>query len=100
MIRERADVKPEILRAKLPGYMAQGLEDYLFDRVPPGGFLLAVLENDLKQAALRADSANSIALWKWGVFMWNQVRYDCQGSEEIVAKWLFGDDGDDGDDNG
>lgn len=90
MIEKREDVKRDIADSGLPHYMAQGMEHYLFDRVQPGSFLLAVFQNDLKQAALRADSQNLSLLGRWGLFMWKNVPSDCQGSEKKVAAWLYG----------
>jgi hypothetical protein len=72
----------------IPGYMIGGLVRYVFDRIPPGGFLRAVLENDLMNAAGRADDANRARLHAYCMFLYNHVPASCKGSPANVAAWL------------
>lgn len=72
----------------IPGYMIGGLVRYVFGRIPPGGFLRAVLENDLMGAAGKADEFNRPRLHTYCMFLYNYVPASCKGSPERVAAWL------------
>lgn len=72
-------VPPETL-SSLKRYIEQGVEI--------GGFLRAVLENDLFGAVNRADFANGIALLNIVRFIFNTLPYQCHGSHEKVEDWL------------
>ncbi len=61
-IREQWDQVANQYRGTIPYYTIEGLENYLFDKVPVGHFLSAVLDNDLFEAVGRADDENSKAL--------------------------------------
>jgi len=70
------------------------IDRYVKERVPTGGFLEAVLCNDLREAYNRADDQNFIAL-PWIVFyLYNEVPGDCWGSLRAVKNWLAGPDED------
>lgn len=64
------------------------LNRYVFDHLPPGGFLYAVLTNNLKESFARADDQNLSALPAIVSFMYNHMPADCQGSPQRVAAWL------------
>jgi len=76
----------------IPRAIEQGLKHYRDRRLAPGGFLRAVLENNLAEAVGRAD-ANSLAALK-EIVMW--VRWempgDAWGAPDRVAAWLNGDE--------
>ncbi len=74
--------------AIIPGHMHGGVERYVEFGIPPGGFLEAVLCNDLKGAVGRADSVNKMFLEKWVEYVTWYLPYQSQGSPEIVAKWM------------
>ena len=71
----------------IPSYMEYGLRAYINEGAIPGGFLLAVLENDLKGAINRADSSNLKNLVAYSYFLYNDAPADCYGSPEKVAAW-------------
>jgi hypothetical protein len=75
-------------RYTIPGYMIDGLEDYINRHVPPGGFLRAVLENDLVEAVKRADNANMAALPAYARYLYNFAPRDAWGSPAKVKAWL------------
>ncbi len=79
-----ADVKWD----QIPAHMREGIRAYVEDRRPIGHFLTALLSNDLKNAALRADDANRAALADWVGFIYEYAPSNCWGSPEIVAAWL------------
>lgn len=72
----------------LPSYMIPGLMRYLVDRVEPGDFLMAVLENDLRRACERADDVNRATLANYVQFLYNYAPSPAWGSKEKVRAWL------------
>jgi len=66
------------------------LQRYVEERLPTGSFLRAVLCNDLIGAIGRADSESVGELQAIITFLFNEVRSDCYGSPEKVARWLAG----------
>ena len=73
---------------ELPDYMVGPMQRYLEHGIPPGGFLTAVLENDLFAAVSRADQQNLASLKDWVVFIYNEVPNSAHGSPEKVDKWV------------
>jgi hypothetical protein len=65
-----------------------GLRRYAENRIPPGGFLRAVLENNLREAVGRADLANQAALIEIVKVIYNELPAECWGSPEKVEAWL------------
>lgn len=72
----------------LPDHIRGGMERYVFDRIPPGSFLRAVLENDLKEAIGRADDINIKRIHDIVLFVVNGLPQSCQGSVDRVRGWL------------
>lgn len=72
----------------LPEHSKAGLDAYVEDGIPPGGFLQAVLSNDLKEAFGRADIENRTHMFEIVNYMYNEMPVRCQGSREIVEAWL------------
>lgn len=72
----------------LPTHMREGVRDYVLHGREPGGFLRAVLENDLVEAFARADSINSALMSEWATFLYNEMPYEAWGSPEKVEKWI------------
>jgi len=66
----------------------ESLDKYANERVPPGGFLQAVLENNLMEAMGRADEFNRVALFNICKYVYNNLPVDCHGSPEKVKRWL------------
>jgi hypothetical protein len=66
----------------------QGLDRYANERIPTGGFLRAVLENDLRGACERADDENAHDLYEIVRYCYNRIPAVCWGSPESVKKWL------------
>ena len=61
---------------------------YAKDRIPTGGFLHAVLRNDLRDACARADSGNLATLADIVRFCYWEIPADCWGSPDHVDEWL------------
>lgn len=72
---------------EIPGYTLAQLEDYRDKHRPVGGFLRALLANDLMSAVLRADSENIHALpaiTHWAIA---NLPSHAWGSYAQVAAW-------------
>ena len=67
------------------------LNNYAYKKIPTGGFLEAVLCNDLSNAFGRADSDNILAMHQIVKFVYNKLPCGCWGSKEIVDAWLNGE---------
>ena len=72
----------------IPDYMIGTLVRYVVNRIAPGDFLMAVLENDFMEACGRADSSNIGCLDAYAKFLYNYVPANCKGSREAVKAWL------------
>lgn len=72
----------------VPDHTRGALERYVFDRYEPGGFLTAVLCNDLMAAIARADSQNIQALKDICQFIYNEIPSNAWGSPKNIANWL------------
>lgn len=66
------------------------LDKYAADRIPTGGFLQSVLENDLVGALGRADPDNKQDIAEIVQYIYNFLPHICWGSPERVKKWLKG----------
>lgn len=80
------DYESEIMM--LPAHMHFGIISYIEDGVPPGGFLTALFENDLKNFAMRADHTNRHHLLDFVSYMVWHMPAVCHGSPEKVAAWI------------
>lgn len=72
----------------LPDHMKDGMKLYLEHGIEPGGFMLAVLTNDLKGAVGRADHINMKYLTNIVAYCYNDIPSDSWGSPEKVEAWL------------
>lgn len=75
------------LKELVPDHMHQGLRLWIEQGVLPGGFMTAVLENDLKEALARADHINRECLFNIVSFLYNFAPGPCWGSPEKVSAW-------------
>lgn len=77
----------------IPDYMRGGLIRYFNNRLPPGGFLTAVLSNDLMEAFSHADETNRHCMRAYVMWLYNEApgrSSGAWGSPEAVEKWLDG----------
>jgi hypothetical protein len=88
MITAREDVSPIMRKLGLPYYMDDAVERYLFDRIMPGGFLHAVIENNFRDAAFRADDENSQCLREWAMLLHDHFPWKAHGSPERFLDWI------------
>lgn len=73
---------------KLPEHMQPGARGYIEKGLPPGGFLRAVLENDLVGAFAKADEVNTREMYWWAEWLYNEAPSACWGSPEKVTAWI------------
>ena len=74
-------------RLGLPPYMKDGVVLWVTRGIRPGGFLMAVMENSLVDAFLRADDNNTSAMRDWANFVYNDLPAGCHGSTQKVREW-------------
>ena len=82
---------PEIrdsLEVAVPEHILPGLQRYVEHHIEPGGFLRAVLENDLKEAFGRADEEARLGMFHIVCWLYNIAPSDCWGSPAKVKAWL------------
>ena len=74
----------------IPDRMQGGLIRYFNQRIPPGHFLTAVLENNLVEAVNRADDENVHCLKAYVMWLYNVPpgRPTGWGSQKAVTEWL------------
>lgn len=72
----------------IPEYMYGALYRYITYRIPPGGFLTAVICNDLMDAISKADGTNIHILKNYVQFLYNEAPSGCWGSRQIYNEWL------------
>ena len=76
----RTWVFPDLTYGSLHRFVVHGIE--------PGGFLTAVLSNDLQGACGNADEENLDALPGIVAFIYNRVPSSSQGSLDRVHEWM------------
>lgn len=74
---------------RLPEDAREDARDYVEHREAPGGFLMAVLTNNLVDAFALADPTNREALADWALWLWNDIPRECWGSRDKVERWLY-----------
>jgi len=72
----------------IPRDIKQQIDNYIDNGIPPADFLYAVLINDLRQVAGRADIINRIHLYDIIVYLEKFMPNMAWGSAERVEKWL------------
>ena len=72
----------------VPEHIVDGLWLYLNNRIEPGGFLEAVLSNNLKEAFGRADHINISKMFETVQFLYNCFPSIAWGSEEKFNNWI------------
>lgn len=76
------------LDMQVPAHTMKALHKYINDQTPTGGFLKAVLSNDLKESVGRADDENLHNLPAIVAFLYNEAPSSCWGDKEKITAWL------------
>lgn len=71
----------------IPEITRESIDAWVHDARPTGGFLRAVLSNDLREAFARADLDNRAAMFDIVSYLYNECPGLCWGSYERVAEW-------------
>jgi hypothetical protein len=74
--------------SSLPEHMQDGAREYVEQGREPGGFLYAVLCDQLVEAFQRADMVNAAFLPGWIQWLLGEPPIACWGSPEKVAAWI------------
>lgn len=74
----------------IPERIKESLDAYVKERRPTGGFLRAVLENNLSESFATADIDNRECMFDIVGYVYNKFPVDCWGSPEKVRDWLSG----------
>jgi len=70
--------------SKIPAHMREGTRLYIEEGIEPGGFLTAVLANDLTGAVGRADETNKRYIQQWAEFMMCEMPGNLWGNYDVV----------------
>ena len=73
----------------IPPITKDQIDEYVKNRIPPGGFLNAVLSNNLMESFYRADDINRHHMFDIVKYLYNDVPSDCWGSDDKVEAWLY-----------
>ena len=71
----------------IPSHMHGGIIRYYENGIEPGGFLCAVINNDLHGALGQADDTNINCLKAYGMWFYNQAPIGSYGQPDSVKKW-------------
>lgn len=77
----------------IPDYTKTSLENYLLYGLPPGGFLTAVLTNNLFAAIHSADHQNLIHIADIVMWLSTLAPICSYGSHENIKEWMSDKDG-------
>ena len=72
------------------GHAGKSLWRWIDKRTDPGGFLTAVLCNDLAKAVSKADDRNVELIPNYVRLLYNHAPMDCWGDDETVDNWRHG----------
>ena len=72
------------------GHAGKSLWRWIDKRTDPGGFLTAVLCNDLSKAVSKADDRNVELIPNYVRLLYNHAPADCWGDDETVDNWRHG----------
>ncbi len=75
----------------VPEHLHYGLMLYITQRISPGGFMTAVLSNDLREAFGRADEESRAGMFELVKWLYNKAPSNIWGTPERVEAWLSGE---------
>lgn len=71
----------------IPEYMHDAIIRFYENGFPPGSFLSAVIDNDLKDACGRADDTNRHCLFNYIMWFYNEAPNGTWGFSGATSKW-------------
>jgi hypothetical protein len=81
-------IRKSLVEFLIPHHMHDGIVLYLLHGIEPGGFMTAVICNDLKNAFGRADHINREAMFDYVNWFYNAAPSECWGSVENMNDWI------------
>ena len=75
----------------VPDHIRETILAYINDRRPTGGFLEAVISNNLVESFARADEINQRAMFYIVSFFYNKAPMACWGSKARYEEWIKGE---------
>ena len=78
----------DINYGRLPPHLQGGVKRYVEQGIQPGGFLTAVIENNLQLAVGHADPVSLAALRDITRFFYNELPSKCWGTREKRKLWM------------
>ena len=78
----------DINYGRLPRHLQGGVKRYIEKGIPPGGFLTAVITNNLRLAIGHADPTSLAALPEIVRFFHNEPPGGCWGTSEEMKLWM------------
>ena len=72
----------------IPEHMMDAIDRYVDHGINPGGFLTAVICNDLAGAFQAADHINKPIIEEYMWYFWNDTPSPCWGSEAKMRVWI------------
>jgi hypothetical protein len=72
----------------IPGYMHQGLDNYVYHHIQPGSFLFHMLSANLERAVFHADSYNQFHMVSYIEYFEKYLDPELWGSREKVDAWI------------
>jgi hypothetical protein len=79
--------KQAMIDCGIPRYMHRAIIDFYENGWQPGGFLTAVINNDLKESVGRADDTNINCLKNYVMWFYNHAPGGSWGFENAVETW-------------
>ena len=79
--------KQAMFESGMPEYMHGGIIRFYENGIPPGDFLTAVIDNDLQEAAVRADSTNIERLKNYVMWFYNYAPSGTWGFPGATDTW-------------
>lgn len=73
---------------QLPSHLLRSISDYVEFGQPQGHFIQALLCNDLKGVAERADEYNAPLIHLWVKYLYNHIPMGAWGSKESYDNWV------------
>ena len=78
----------EINYSTLPEHIKGGVQRYIENGIPPGSFLTAVIQNNLKESFAWADDINIARMFDIVSFFYNEAPGNCWGSKKDMESWI------------
>lgn len=71
----------------IPSHMMEAMKQYVVTGNVSSGFLIGVIENDLRKTVADADDYNKTIIYLYLMWFYNRAPMQCWGSPEKRAEW-------------